>query len=347
MALKRITMQQLADACGLSRNTVSKIFNGRGAVPELTKQAVLQKAKELGYHYGLDEEPAKADAQRLQAIALLTRRIPVDADAHFGTFFLPTFAERLSRAGYTLMMYEISPEDFRIGKLPSHLPLEQTAGISTIEMFDRKYLNMLCAQGLPCISIDACARAYTTPMKCDFISMENISSTAVLTNHVIAAGAKRLGFIGDPEHCDSFHQRWMGFLAALADAGMTVDKPLCILDPDSPDYSNEDWLFMRIQGMSEKPDALICANDFIALRVMTVLKRMGLSIPDDVMVAGFDGSPQSAAVEPSLTTVQIPSVDIAQLAADMLLKRIQNPDQPFRRVYVKTTPVWRNSTARK
>ena len=139
-------MQQLADACGLSRNTVSKIFNGRGAVPELTKQAVLQKAKELGYYHDLDEEPAKADTQRLQAIALLTRRIPTDA--HFGTLFVPTFTERLSRAGYTLMMYEISSEDFRIGKLPSHLPLEQTAGISTIEMFDRKYLNMLCAQGI-------------------------------------------------------------------------------------------------------------------------------------------------------------------------------------------------------
>ena len=80
---------------------------------------------------------------------------------------------------------------------------------------------------------------------------------------------------------------------------------------------------------------------------MAVLKRMGLSIPNDVMVTGFDGTPQSATAEPSLTTVQVSSVDIAQLAADMLLERIQKPGRPVCSVYVKTTPIWRNSTARK
>ena len=64
MALKRVTIQQIADACGLSRNTVSKVFNNRGAVPEATKKAVIQKAQELGY-YQLPEEghTAPADGQ--------------------------------------------------------------------------------------------------------------------------------------------------------------------------------------------------------------------------------------------------------------------------------------------
>jgi len=344
MALKRITMQQLADACGLSRNTVSKVFNDRGAVPEATRQTVLQKAKELGYYQGFEGDSPKADMPRIQTVALLTRRIPMDA--HFGTFFLPAFTERLSRAGYTLMMHELTAEELRARTLPAHMLLEQTAGISTIELFDRKYLDMLCTLGLPCVSVDAYARRYYAPMNCDFISMESISGSAALTRKVIAAGAKKLGFIGDPEHCGSFHQRWMGFCAALEEADIALDQSLCILEPDGPDYSSEDWLFSRIQNMPARPDALICANDFLALRVMTALKKMGIAIPKDTMVTGFDGTPQSAVVEPSLTTVQIPNADIGRTAADMLLERIETPGRPFRSIFVNTTPIWRNSTAR-
>ncbi len=344
MARKRITMQQLAEACGLSRNTVSKVFNDRGSVPETTRKMVLQKAKEIGYYQGFEENSPKSELPRLQSIALLTQRIPVDA--HFGTFFLPAFTERLSRAGYMLTMYEITPEEQRASALPACMVLEQTAGISVMEMFDPQYLDMLCSLGLPCISVDTYARANFLPMKCDLIFMENIASTTAMTEHVIAAGARRLGFIGDPEHCDSFHQRWMGFCSAVERAGLSLNKSICILERDNPNYSSEDWFLEQIKRMPVVPDALICANDFLALRVMSVLKQMGLSVPGDVMVAGFDGSPQSAVVEPSLTTVQIPNTEIGHMAAELLLDRLQYPDRPFRTTYVQTTPVWRNSTAR-
>lgn len=343
MTYKRVTMQDIAEACGLSRNTVSKVFNDRGTVPETTRRAVLQKARELGYYQTTEEELPQQTAQA-KNIALLTRRVPVDA--HFGTFFLPAFTEHLSRVGYTLTMSEVSPAQMREQRLPTHLSIEQTAGILAIEFFDQDYLNMLCSLGLPCISVDASVKFTLSPMRCDFISMENISSSAALTSHVIAAGARRLGFVGDPQHCNSFRQRWQGFCDALSAAGLTLDRELCIIEEDSPFYGDEDQLLRRVQSMPVRPDALICANDFLALHMMSALKRWGLDIPNDIMVTGFDGTPQSAVVEPSLTTVQIPNRDIGRMAADMLLERIRNPEIPFRSVYVKTTPVWRNSTKR-
>lgn len=342
MAYKRVTMQDIADACNLSRNTVSKIFNDRGSVPETTRQMVLQKARELGYIQTVEESPASQTAQR-KNIALLTRRLPTE-DYHFGTFFIPVFTERLSRAGYTLMMSEIDPQEMRDRRLPAPVVIERTAGILTIEMFDQGYLDMLCSLGLPCISMDASVKACFSPMLCDYLFMESSSSAAMLTSHVIASGARRLGFVGDPQHCNSFRQRWLGFCEALSNAGLTLDKKLCLIEEDSPFYSDEDWLFEWFQGMEVKPDALICANDFLALHMIAVLKRSGLEIPADIMVTGFDGTPQSVVVEPSLTTVQIPNGDIGRMAADMLLERIKNPDLPFRSTYVKTTPVWRSST---
>lgn len=345
MAHRRITMQDIADACGLSRNTVSKIFNGRGAVPEATQQLVLQKAQELGY-YQLPEPIAEAadPVRNSKNIALLTSRMP--ADYHFGTFFIPAFAERLSRAGYTLTMYEVPPEDILAERLPAHLPLEQTAGILSIELFDRGYLDMLCTLGLPVILVDAYANAHTTAMRCDLISMENVASTMEVTAHVIAAGAQRLGFVGDMRHCNSFYERWMGFSLALREADIPLERELCILSNDMEPYNDEGWLLEQLHRMPDIPDGFICANDFLALHMMAALKRLGLAIPDDIMVAGFDGMPQSAVVEPSLTTVQIPNADIGRMAADILLERIKNPSRPFSSTYVRTTPVWRNSTMR-
>lgn len=345
MAHRRVTMQDIADACGLSRNTVSKIFNGRGAVPEATQQMVMQKAKELGYYQV--PEPVMAVASRIESsknIALLTSRMP--SDYHFGTFFIPAFTERLSRAGYTLMMSEITPQEMREKLLPPHVVMEHTAGILTIEMFDQDYLDMLCSLGLPCLSVDASIKANLSPMCCDYISMECISSSALLTAHVIEAGAKHLGFVGDPQHCYSFRQRWNGFCEALSEANLPLDKGLCIIEEDSPLYSDEDWLLEKIRSMKVMPDALICANDFLALHVMSALKRLELSIPHDIMITGFDGTPQSAVVEPSLTTVQIPNADIGRMAADTLLERIKYSDRPYCSIYVKTSPIWRGSTSK-
>ena len=344
MAIKRVTMQEIADACGLSRNTVSKVFNDRGAVPGATRQAVLRKAQELGYYQLPEEEPVKEET-RSQNIALLTSSMP--ADYHFGTFFVPAFGGQLSRVGYTLMMYEISPDELRAKALPAHMSLAQTAGILVIELFNREYMDMLCGLGIPTISIDAYYGANTSLIKCDIISMENIASTFALTNQVISAGARRLGFVGDAEHCNSFHERWLGFGHALYRAGIPLERELCILDSDDAPYSDPEWLLSKIREMPVMPDAFVCANDYLALCTMTTLKRHGVLIPDEVMVTGFDGTPQSSIVEPALTTAWIPSNDIGRLAADMLLARIENPDRPFQSTYVKTTPLWRDSTARK
>ncbi len=341
MTIKRVTMVDIAQACGLSRNTISKIFNNRGSVPEATRQMVLNKAREMGYHMAVAAEPAAP--ARSQNIALLTTHMP--ANYHFGSFFIPAFADQLSRVGYTLTMCEISPEDLKNKQLPGHLSLEQTAGILAIELFDKEYHEMLCALDLPVLFVDAYCGAHTDVMMCDMISMENISSAYALCVRVIASGAKNIGFVGDRNHCDSFRQRWFGFCAAMNDAGLPVNNSLCILDPDSDQYGDPEWLYSKIRTMPTLPDAFLCANDFLAINIMTTLKRHNISIPRDVMVTGFDGLPQSAIVEPSLTTAEIPSADIGRIAAETLLARVENPDRPFRRIYVTTTPRWRDSTA--
>lgn len=322
MARKRITMQDIADACGLSRNTVSKVFNARGAVPEGTRKLILDKARELGY----SQQPAEAESSG-RSIALLTQHKLLSHN--FGAFFITSFTDQISRAGYTLKMYEISRAEILERRLPPHLDLEETAGILGIELFDRSYLDDVCAMGKPTVFVDGYPHAAESPIECDFVSMENLASETALVRRMIRAGARKIGFVGDREHCNSFYERWLGCCAALREAGLPVREELCILAEDGEYYGDPEWLLRQLEAMPEMPDGFACANDYLALHLMTALKRLGLSIPDDVMLAGFDGSMEASVVTPSLATARIPSGEIGRLAASVLAQRIRQPDFPF------------------
>ena len=341
MPTKRVTMQDIADACGLSRNTVSKVFNGRGAVPQGTRDLILQKAAELGY--GLPTKtPARSAAREGGSIALLTSHIP--RDFHFGTAFMTSFTDQISRSGYTLKIFEISREELKQKKLPPHFSPDRISGLVGIELFDPAYLDMVCSLGLPVMMIDGHAHAAEGLMPCDFVTMENISSFIAIVRHLREKGAWRVGFVGDKEHCASFFERWIGYTSALNILRLPFDEKLCLLMPDGSPVDDPDWMIGQLDRMPVLPDAFVCVNDFQAIHLMNALKKKGLRVPEDVMVAGFDGTSQAALVDPPLSTVRIPSTEMGRMAADVLLFRIRSPEIPYVWIRVRTEPVWRRST---
>ena len=340
MPPRRITMQDIADACGLSRNTVSKVFNGRGSVPQATRTLVIQKAKELGY--GSPAAETSGSPSPGGSIALLTRYLP--RQLHYGTLFLSSFTDMISRAGYSLKIYEVSPEELKAKQLPPHFVSEQTAGIVGIELFGQEYLDMICGLGVPFVLTDTPAEAISNLMKCDCVTMENIAGIMAIIKRLADGGARRIGFVGDYNHCGSFRERWYGYHQGLLVNGLQFDEDFCICEPDSSPYDDSAWLLTRFDRMPSLPDAFVCANDYLAIPLLTALKKRGVSVPGDVMVTGFDGMPQSAFTDPPLTTVQIHGTEIGRLAAELLLNRIRIPAFPYSWTRVKSTPIWREST---
>ena len=341
MALKRVTLLDIANACGFSRNTVSKVFNNRGDVPEATRNIILKKAREMGY-YQLPGGNSESYESEKGNVALLTSSNSISHA--FGVSFLRGFTNQMSRRGYNLKIYEIDPAEVESRLLPPHLHLPDMSGLVGIELFDKDYLAMLSSLGVPTIFVDCFAGAGSSIIQSDVISMDSFASSITLTEHLIKAGAKKIGFVGDIRHCLSFEERWIGYCAALRRKGIEPAHECSILAEDCDGYGDPAWMLSQLNDMPEMPDAFVCANDFIAISLMAALKQKGLSIPADVMVIGFDGSPESSVVEPALTTARIPGADIGRMAADILLNQIENPGRPFMRTYVKTEPVFRGST---
>lgn len=345
MPNKKITVQDIADELGISRNTVSKAINNTGTLAEATKSKIIQKAIEMGYKqfaYVNIASPISSNISVNKEIALFTRSMP--NSSHFGSYLLSGFEEKISTQGYRLSMYVIRDNELNSSSLPFNFKPESVDAIICIELFDKKYSKLVCELGIPTLFVDSPSTHNNAPVNADVLLMENYHSTYNMTKTLINNKKTNIGFVGDIYHCESFYERWKGYCAALLDSKIPFDTNNCILEDDKKPYANPEWLGNKIIEIPVLPDAFICTNDFIAINVIKALKHKNISVHDDILICGFDNSAESKIIEPHLTTVSIPSYEMGDIAANLLLSRIDNPSIPFRTTHVHTSVKFREST---
>lgn len=351
----RVTIQDIADALGISRNTVSKAINNTGVLADATREKVLKKAMEMGYKQFSYVTIADANKPALSIsapkgnseIALFTTSFL--GNSHFSSTMLDKFHKELSQLGYSLTMHRILTDNLDTLTLPSSFMRERVAGIVCVEMFDSRYSKMLCGLDLPVLFIDSPVTVLDDPLEADCLYMDNRSNISRFCKEMVRRGKTKIGFIGEYLHCQSFYERYMGYRDAMYMLGLPCRDDYCIIknkkgvrSPSSSDY--QEYLVESLQKLKELPDVFICANDFVALDTMQVLKKLGYSVPQDVYLCGFDDSPESKVVAPSLTSIHIHSQIIGFSAVHLLISRINEPSLNYRTIHTETTLIYREST---
>lgn len=351
----RVTIQDIADALGISRNTVSKAINNTGVLADATREKVLKKAMEMGYKQfsyvtivdtnkpSLSISAPKENSE----IALFTTSFL--GNSHFSSTMLDKFHKELSQLGYSLTMHRILTDELDNLLLPTSFIRERTAGIVCVEMFDLKYSKMICGLGLPVLFVDTPVVGLDEPLEADRLYMDNSSNIYVFCKEMVRRGKSRIGFIGEYLHCQSFYERYMAYRDAMYLLGLPCPDEYCIIknkegiiNPSSSEY--QEYLAECIKKLQKLPDVFICANDFVALDTMQVLKRLGYSVPKDVYLCGFDDSPESKVVTPSLTTIHIHSQIMGFSAVHLLVSRINEPSLHYRTIHTETSLIYREST---
>lgn len=349
---ERVTIQDIADALGVSRNTVSKAINNTGLLADTTREKVLQKAMEMGYKQfsyvniagaGKKAEPPTPAGE----IALFSTGFI--GNSHFAATMLDKFQRELSQLGYSFTMHRIPIEMVDALQLPASYHKDKTAGIICVEMFDRNYAEMLCGLGTPILFADTPVVGLGAPLRADCLYMENRTGIHSLVREMVRRGKKRIGFIGEYLHCQSFCERYMAYRNAMYLAGLPCREEWCLIGqnmevrrPEGIDY--QEYLTKCFQNIDELPEVFLCANDFVALDTLQVFKKMGIAVPDDVWLCGFDDSPESGMVTPTLTTVHIHSQIMGFSAVHLLVSRIQEPSLNFRTIHTETNVIYREST---
>ena len=338
--MKKVTIQDIADELGVSRNTVSKAINNAEGLAEATRARILQKAVEMGYkQFSYIREQANLglpSGQQKGEIALLIGDA-IDS-SHFASLMLDKLKRELSQWGYTLITHRVERENFLCRTLPFTFAPERAAAVVCIEMFDRAYDEMLCGLGLPILFVDGPHKRDGVDLPADQLYMDNTTAITRFVNDMLVRGRRRIGFIGDYEHCQSFFERYTAFRCAMMMAGVPVDERFClkILNPEG--------LTNAIAALTELPDVFICANDFVADDAIYALRKLGKSVPEDVLFCGFDDSPNSRIMTPSLTTVHIHTQVMAVTAMQLLQSRINEPELDIRIVHTETELIYRDST---
>ena len=331
----KVTIQDIADALNLSRITVSKVLNNSPNVSAETRALVLKKAREMNYKYvSTAARPnGQAPSQQIKSFAFLMHLTP---DAfHIGSGIITQLEQEIRSEGYSLTLHSITDEDIESLTLPPNLNRNQTAAVVCLELFHPEYSRLVCSLGIPVLFIDACTAFHSLDLNCPLLLMENRSSTCQMLSALCRKySLASMGFVGDSSHCISFRERYESFLLTAAEYGVET-APYNLIDDDGF-YSQEGWITEQLRKMERMPQLFFCANDVLAMALIQSLTELGVQVPGDVMVCGFDGIPSMNHLMNSLTTVHIPCKKLGMYAAQLLFHKIQYPDALAGTIYLDT-----------
>ena len=351
----RVTIQDIADELGISRNTVSKAINNTGILADATREKVLKKAMEMGYKQfsyvtavgsGSSVLAIPTPKANTEIAVFLTNFV---GGSHFAIVMLDKFQKELASLGYSLTLHRVLTEEQERLELPASFSRERTAGILCIEMFHYEYDKMLCSLGLPVLFADSPVTLMKEPLEADLLCMDNQSGIYLFIGEMARRGKTKIGFIGDYIHFQFFFERYMAYRNAMYLAGLSCPDEYCIAgnkegmhNLSSEDY--QEYLTECFRKVSHLPEVFLCANDFVALDALQAFKKSGYSVPDDVSLCGFDDSPESKIVTPAFTTIHIHSQIMGFSAVNLLMTRINEPSLNYRTVHTETSLIYREST---
>ena len=313
------TSFDIAALAGVSQPTVSRALRGDRTVSGATRMRIEAIARQLNYK--VDKNASSLRRGQSMTLALLFFEDPLDDGSFINPFFLSMLGSILrtcAARGYDLLtsFQQLSANwhrDFEDSRKADGIIL---LGYGDYELYKAR-LEALVAQGTHFVrwgSVDSHNIGVT-------IGCDNVAGGRMAGEHLIARGRKRIGFIGDADdHYPEFRDRYRGLSAALREAGLPV-HPGLHADALSVEQSGYDAT-KRLLARELTFDALFAASDLIALGAVRALSEVGLRVPEDVAIIGFDDIPAAATTQPPLTTIAQDYRKAGEVLVDTLLRRI-------------------------
>ncbi|MFD2093692.1 LacI family DNA-binding transcriptional regulator [Blastococcus deserti] len=324
-------MQQVAAEAGVSISTVSKVINGRYGVSAETVDHVTQVIDRLGYEASLVARSLRN--RRTNVIGVLV----MDFEP-FSTEVLKGVAEAIHGSGYELIAYSAGGHvEAQVGWERRSLTRLMGSLVDGAVLVTPTVTDVQ-ADG-PVVAVDP----HTGPSGLPSVAADNLQGARLGVEHLLRSGHTRIGMITGRSDLLSAQQREQGYREALAAAGLRVDEALVRPGGFDPELARE--AARELLSHPEPPTAIFAANDLSALVTLEVAAELGLDVPRQLSVVGFDNIPESAVADPPLTTVQQPIRRMGQEAADMLLALIAGEAVADVHRTLATSLVLRASTA--
>lgn len=303
---KRVTIKQVAKEAGVSTQTVSRVINNRPYVAPETRQRVLQVIDKLGYR------PSNIARSLIQGRSCTLGVVGYGLEYFGPSRTLSGIEQQANGLGYSLLLSLIrQPEKNDVEQVLRDMLSRYVDGIvwAVPEIGNNRDWTQ---QEIPQLSVPVVFLSMQPHSNLSVVAVNNRSGGRMATKHLLAQGYQNIGLITGPLTWWEARQRQLGWQDALEEAGITIENNL-VVEGDWTAESGERGLHQLLEQHPDI-DAVFVCNDQMALGAMQAARQMGVRIPEDLAVVGFDDIPESAYFYPPLSTVRQDMVELGRRA---------------------------------
>jgi LacI family transcriptional regulator len=328
--VRAVTLADLAREAGTSASTASRALSGRGYVSAPVRERLLATADRLGYVPNASARTLKQRTSRVVGVVV------TDLANQFYARLALGIEQTLREAGYQMVIIGDNNESGAEIDAARTFVAMRVAGVIMTPVGPAP-AAVLARHGVPVVEVDR----RLAGVACDAVVVDNERGARQATGQLLAAGHRRVALLVADTDWTTDVGRHAGYLRAHADAGVPVDERLILrVAFHAPDAEE------RIGGLvdAHRPTAIFAGNNALAEDAWRVLRRRGLRLPEDVSLAAFDDVPWMKMVDPQITAVAQPTLEMGRRAAALLLRREEHPAAPARVERLQPALVVRGST---
>ena len=332
----RVSLKDLAKELGVSIATVSRALHSSPEIGKEMQQRVKELAKQRNYRPNPFAQSLRREAPKIIGVV-----VP-NLVTHYYASVLDGIEDEAGRLGYSVISAN-SHEDFETEKRARDnlvgMHVEGIIACLAQDTTDYSHFEKLADMGIPVVFFGR------TCLSDHFSSvMANGDEAAQMaTQHLIDTGSRRIAFVGGPNHLDMVRRRKHGYLEALRENRIPIDRNLVACGKIDYDFALQST--MELLKREDRPDAILAFNDIITFAAFNAIKQVGLRIPDDVALIGFTDDVHAAYVTPRMSVIEDQAHLMGVTACQLLFKNI-NGDQTIYKEIVPQKLVIRETSAK-
>lgn len=314
-----VTIKDVAKAAGVSTATVSKVINNSPSIPDTTAERIKQIMKELSYHPNLRAQNfAKQSTHNILFVANLKKDCAFENPHMFE--IMSGLQKTLSEKGYTLSLMGVTEEN-RAELIAEVISQKSVDGLVIhVSVVNKELETIIKKKEFPHIVIGC--PDFSSQLS--WIDNNNYLSGEIAAKHLFDCGYKRIAFIGGETKDKISDYRLKGAMEAAHQYFMKLEQPYIKRGPSTTLQGS--IMMEELLSLPKLPEAVICANNYVALGAVGTIYKADLKIPNQIAVITFDDYPFSRITRPELTTVNIDVYDLGQQAGKLIIKRIKKPN---------------------
>ena len=305
------TLDDIAKALGISKSTVSKALNGAKDVSKAMRQTVLEKAVEMGYSRA-------ARSAEMPRLAVFVLNMEYTKPEDFGYELVMGFRQAAEPSGYQVEMSPLTQQLQQEIRYDTYMVQNNYSGalLLGLSLLD-PWMKDFETCKTPAILYD---NNISTNPRVTHIGVDNAEGMGLAVQYLKDLGHTKLGYLSSALQAYVYRQRHAAFFRAMEANGLYMDESLS----GNADFINECLSLHLPRILDAGCTAIVCSHDLLANSVMVHLKEMGLRIPDDISIVGFDDIPMCRFTFPALTTIRQDRINIGKSAFYAMLNQLNN-----------------------